>query len=57
MWSGSYTKNKKKNRISECRSKRVEVLKQIGLIIAQTSSIQPLVCVESIESHISFLIS
>jgi len=54
-WSGAHTRGETRGIQRELGSKRADALRHIGLVVAQTSSMQPLVCAESWEPYSSFL--
>jgi len=53
-WSKAYTKGEMRGIQREFRSERVDTLRRIGLIVAQTSSTRLPVCTESWELRSSF---
>jgi len=53
-WSRAHTRGETRGIQREFGSERADMLKRIGLIVAQTSSTQLPVCAESWEPHSSF---
>jgi len=53
-WSRAHTRGETRGIQREFRSERVDMLRRIGLAVAQTSSMRLLVCAESWEPHSSF---
>jgi len=53
-WSGAHTRGETRGIQREFGSERADVLRRIGLVVAQTSSTRLPVCAESWELHSSF---
>jgi len=53
-WSGAYTRGETRDTQREFRSERADMLRRIGLVVAQTSSTRLPVCAESWELRSSF---
>jgi len=54
-WSEAHTRGEMRGIQREFGSERADVLRRIGLVVAQTSSTRLPVCAESWEPHFSFL--